>query len=308
MSGPAWRCSSAPSPTSGCAGAPVGRRPSSGCRLPPRRTAAQSRSRSPSRPIAVAVVVAQSQSQSYAGAVSMSADAVPATPATGASALSGDDEHPIGHRHRDVTGGWLRPAVFGAAGGVVSAHQIGLTGLAGLVAGAFSMATGEYTSVASQTELTQAEIEIEKAELKRSPRAEEAELASLYMSRGLDEPLAREVARQLSADHETAWRVHTREELGVDPDDLPRPMTAAWSSFCAFALGALLPLLPYLLGAHSLLPALLLAGLGLFAAGAFVSRFTRRTALSSGARQLLFGAAAAAVTYAIGHLVGGRLG
>src|SRR5664280_2131174 len=302
MSGPAWRCSSAPSPTSGCAGAPVGRRPSSGCRLPPRRTAAQSRSRSPSRPIAVAVVVAQSQSQSYAGAVSMSADAVPATPATGASALSGDDEHPIGHRHRDVTGGWLRPAVFGAtdglvsnfaliagvAGGGVSAHQIGLTGLAGLVAGAFSMATGEYTSVASQTELTQAEIEIEKAELKRSPRAE--------------------VARQLSADHETAWRVHTREELGVDPDDLPRPMTAAWSSFCAFALGALLPLLPYLLGAHSLLPALLLAGLGLFAAGAFVSRFTRRTALSSGARQLLFGAAAAAVTYAIGHLVGGRLG
>ena len=264
----------------------------------------------------------QSQSQSYAGAVSMPADPVPATPATGASALSGDDEHPIGHRHRDVTGGWLRPAVFGAtdglvsnfaliagvAGGGVSAHQIGLTGLAGLVAGAFSMATGEYTSVASQTELTQAEIEIEKAELKRSPRAEEAELASLYLSRGLDEPLAREVARQLSADHETAWRVHTREELGVDPDDLPRPMTAAWSSFCAFALGALLPLLPYLLGAHSLLPALLLAGLGLFAAGAFVSRFTRRTALSSGARQLLFGAAAAAVTYAIGHLVGGRLG
>jgi len=252
----------------------------------------------------------------------MSADPVPATPATGASTLSGDDPHPIGHRHRDVTGGWLRPAVFGAtdglvsnfaliagvAGGGVSAHQIGLTGLAGLVAGAFSMATGEYTSVASQTELTQAEIEIEKAELKRSPRAEEAELASLYLSRGLDEPLAREVARQLSADHETAWRVHTREELGVDPDDLPRPMTAAWSSFCAFALGALLPLLPYLLGAHSLLPALLLAGLGLFAAGAFVSRFTRRTALSSGARQLLFGAAAAAVTYAIGHLVGGRLG
>lgn len=228
----------------------------------------------------------------------------------------------IGHRHRDVTGGWLRPAVFGATDGLVSnfaliagvagggaaPHTIVLTGLAGLVAGAFSMSTGEYISVASQTELTQAEIEIEKAELTRSPRDEEAELASMYMARGLDEPLAREVARQISADPETAWRVHAREELGIDPDDLPSPLTAAWSSFAAFSVGALLPLLPYLLGATSLLPALVLAALGLFAAGAFVARFTGRPVLSTGSRQLVLGGAAAAITYLVGHLVGARLG
>ena len=159
------------------------------------------------------------------------------------------------HEHRDVTGGWLRPAVFGimdglvsntaliagVAGGGVSSTTVVLTGLAGLAAGAFSMATGEYVSVASQSELTQAEIAIEKAEIARVPEAEEAELAAIFHGRGVDLETAREVARQLSVDPEQAWRVHAREELGVDPDDLPSPWLAAGSSFVAFSLGALVP-------------------------------------------------------------------
>ena len=222
------------------------------------------------------------------------------------------------HQHRDVTGGWIRPAVFGitdglvsnaaliagVAGAHVSTHGVILTGLAGLAAGAFSMATGEYVSVASQAEVTRAEIEIEKAEIERVPHAEEAELAAIYVSRGIEPDLAKEVARQLSQDPEQVWRVHAREELGVDPDDLPSPWTAAFSSFVAFALGATLPLLPYVLGAASLSLALGLAAVGLFTAGVLVSRFTARTWYYTGSRQLLLGAAAAGLTYAIGSAVG----
>jgi VIT1/CCC1 family predicted Fe2+/Mn2+ transporter len=179
-----------------------------------------------------------------------------------------------------------------------------LTGLAGLAAGAFSMATGEYTSVASQSELARAEIEIEKAEIARVPQAEEAELAAIYRSRGVDDATARAVARQLSADPEQAWRAHAREELGIDPDDLPSPWTAAGSSFAAFSLGAVVPVLPYLFGATSLLLSVVLAGLALFAAGALVSRFTDRTALYSGTRQLVLGGLAAGITHLIGQAVG----
>jgi VIT1/CCC1 family predicted Fe2+/Mn2+ transporter len=222
------------------------------------------------------------------------------------------------HDHRDVTGGWLRPGVFGmmdglvsntaiisgVAGGGVTGHALVLTGVAGLAAGAFSMATGEYISVASQSELTRAEIEIEKAEIARVPEAEEAELAAIYRSRGVDDATAREVARQLSVDPDQVWRVHAREELGVDPDDLPSPWVASGSSFVAFSLGALVPLLPYLLGARSLALAVILAGVALFLGGALVSRFTNRSALYSGARQLVMGALAAGVTYLVGQAVG----
>ena len=230
------------------------------------------------------------------------------------------------HDHRDVTGGWLRPAVFGVTDGLVSntallagvagglhggtgaSQTLIITGLAGLVAGAFSMATGEYTSVASQTELTRAEIEVEKAEIARVPQAEEAELAAIYRSRGVDEETAAAVARQLSADPEQAWRVHAREELGVDPDDLPSPWVAAGSSFGAFCLGALVPLLPYLFGARSLTVSVVLAGVALFLGGAVVSRFTNRTALYSGTRQLLLGALAAGITHLVGQAVGAGVG
>lgn len=229
-----------------------------------------------------------------------------------------DHQLPDPH-HRDVTGGWLRPAVFGVtdglvsntalivgvAGAHVSPHNVVITGLAGLAAGAFSMATGEYVSVASQAELTRAEIELEKRELERVPQAEQAELASLYVERGLEPELAKEVARQLSRDPEVTWRIHAREELGVDPDDLPSPWVAAGSSFVAFAIGSFLPLLPYLLGATTLPLSLVIAALGLFCSGALVSRFTTRSWWYSGGRQLSLGAAAAAVTFAIGHAYGG---
>ncbi|MFF1794400.1 VIT1/CCC1 transporter family protein [Kitasatospora sp. NPDC058263] len=234
-------------------------------------------------------------------------------------------QHPrvpaVGH-HRDVNGGWLRPAVFGAmdglvsnfalmtgvVGGAASSGTVVITGLAGLAAGACSMAAGEYTSVASQRELVQAEIEAERLELRRNPQGELAELAELYASRGVDPELAREVARQLSADPERTLEVHAREELGVDPNDLPSPWVAAGSSFVCFAVGALLPLLPYLLGATSLLPAVLLATGGLFLCGAVVARVTARTWWFSGLRQLVLGGAAAAVTYLLGMLIGGQVG
>ncbi|MEV0586157.1 VIT1/CCC1 transporter family protein [Nonomuraea sp. NPDC050310] len=226
------------------------------------------------------------------------------------------------HHHRDVTGGWLRPAVFGAMDGLVSnfalisgvvgAGATGtvavVTGLAGLVAGACSMAVGEYTSVASQTELTKAEIENEKAELARNPEGELAELTALYRGRGLDAETSEKVARQLTAEPEVAWRVHVREELGVDPDDLPSPYLAAGSSFAAFAAGAAVPVLPFALGATGLLVAALASVLGLLLAGGIVARLTARPWWAGALRQLVLGAFAAAVTYGIGSAVGASLG
>jgi VIT1/CCC1 family predicted Fe2+/Mn2+ transporter len=226
------------------------------------------------------------------------------------------------HDHQNVQGGWLRPSVFGAMDGLVSnfaliagvagggapSHTVALAGLAGLMGGALSMAWGEYTSVRAQTEAMHAELAIERAEIARRPKAEEAELARIYRKRGLDPQLAHEVARQLSRDAENVWKVHAREELGVDPDSLPSPWTAAWSSFFAFSIGALIPLLPYLVGAKSLLIALVLAAGGLFGVGALIARFTGRRWWYSGLRQLLLGGAVAAVTYGLGHLVGASVG
>ncbi len=229
---------------------------------------------------------------------------------------------PPADHHRDVTGGPLRPAVFGAMDGLVSnfaliagvagsgagPSTVALAGVAGLVAGAFSMAAGEYISVASQTELTRAEIAMEQREIARNPAAEMAELAALYMDRGVEPDVARTVAEQMSANHEQVWRVHAREELGVDPDDLPSPRLAAGSSFAFFTIGALLPLLPYLLGASSLLVSLVLAVIGLFGAGAVTARFTNRGWLYAGLRQLVLGGLAAAVTFGIGSLLGTSIG
>src|SRR5713101_1820862 len=167
------------------------------------------------------------------------------------------EEH--GHQHRDVSGGWLRPAVFGAMDGLVtnasliagvggagvSRHTIVVTGLAGLAAGAFSMATGEYVSVSSQNELVGAEVSKERLELENHPEDERRELAEVFMQRGVDADLADRVARQLSAHPEEALRVHVREELGVDHHELPSPLTAAGASLVTFAVGALIPLIPY---------------------------------------------------------------
>jgi VIT1/CCC1 family predicted Fe2+/Mn2+ transporter len=222
----------------------------------------------------------------------------------------------IHHQHRDVTGGWLRPTVFGAMDGLVSnfaliagvagasasSTQVALAGFAGLVGGAFSMATGEYVSVQSQNESTQAELIVERHELTHNAEAELQELAQMYVERGVEPALAEQVARQLSQNPEQALLIHAQEELGVDPTSLPSPWTAAGSSFVSFSVGAFIPLLPYVAGAKSLLVSAILALVALFAAGALSSRFTSRGWLFAGLRQLILGVFAAAVTFGVGSL------
>ena len=222
------------------------------------------------------------------------------------------------HSHADVSGGRLRAAVFGAMDGLVTntalvagvggggaaPRAIVLAGVASLVAGAISMALGEYTSVKTQNEQLDLEVEKERAELQRNPEGELAELAEMLRVRGVEKSLAREVAVQLSADPETALRLHIVAELGLSPADKPSPRVAAVTSFLTFGFGALLPLLPYLFGVSVLWPALLCGGVGLFVAGALTSRFTPRPWWYAGLRQLLFGAAAAGITYAVGAAIG----
>ncbi|WP_084956539.1 VIT1/CCC1 transporter family protein [Thermoactinospora rubra] len=224
----------------------------------------------------------------------------------------------IHHQHRDVTGGWLRPSVFGAMDGLVSnfaliagvaggtgdTRVIVLAGIAGLAAGAFSMAGGEYVSVASQRELALAELAVERREIERHPEAEQAELAQSYVDKGVEPALAAEVARQLSRNPEQALEVHAQAELGVVPSDLPSPRLAAVSSFLSFAAGALLPLLPYLLGVRSLWVSAVVSCLALFGAGALVSAVTARSWWYSGLRQLLVGVLAAGLTFGLGSLIG----
>jgi vacuolar iron transporter family protein len=222
----------------------------------------------------------------------------------------------IHHQHRDVSGGWLRPTVFGMMDGLVSnfalivgfaggradPSTVALAGLAGLVAGAFSMATGEYVSVQSQNESTTAELVVEQRELQVNAEAELAELAASYVARGVDQDVAEQFAQQISRNPDQALIVHAQEELGVDPTQLPSPRLAAGSSFLSFAVGALIPVLPYLFGATTVLISLALSIVALFLAGVLTAQFTSRGRLYSGCRQLLLGGAAAAVTYAVGVL------
>jgi vacuolar iron transporter family protein len=230
------------------------------------------------------------------------------------------EAHP--HTHADVAGGWLRAAVFGAMDGLVtntalvagvggggaSPHAVVLSGMAGLAAGAISMALGEYTSVTTQNEQLDLEVAKERHELATNPAGELRELADLWEARGLDAPLAQAVAEQLSRDPDQALRVHAVSELGLDPEEKPSPITAAVSSFLTFAVGAVIPLLPFLLGAPLLWLALLCGGVGLVAAGALSARFTPRPWWSAGLRQLAFGAVAAGATYLIGMGIGGGAG
>jgi VIT1/CCC1 family predicted Fe2+/Mn2+ transporter len=223
------------------------------------------------------------------------------------------------HRHRDVSGGWLRPTVFGAVdglvtntsliaglgGGGVSAHVIILTGAAALVAGAFSMGTGEYVSVTNQNELVDAEVATERTMHARFPAAEQAELVDTFIGYGADAETAARMAAAVSADPDTALRVHTREELGVDPFELPSPLFAGISSLVAFSAGALIPLLPYLAGLSVLGAALGVAAVALLTGGIVVGRLTGRPAVRSGLRQLVLGGVAVAVTFTVGSLIGG---
>jgi VIT1/CCC1 family predicted Fe2+/Mn2+ transporter len=223
------------------------------------------------------------------------------------------------HRHRDVSGGWLRPTVFGAVDGVVtnssliaglggggaSAHTVILTGVAALVAGAFSMGTGEYLSVTNQNELVHAEVATERTMHARFPAAEQAELTDTFIGYGADPQTAATMAAAVSQDPDTALRVHTREELGVDPFELPSPIFAGVSSLIAFSAGALIPLLPYLAGLAVLGVALAVAAVALLTGGMVVGKLTGRPLLRSGLRQLALGGVAVAVTFAVGSLFGG---
>ncbi|HWC35137.1 MAG TPA: VIT1/CCC1 transporter family protein [Mycobacteriales bacterium] len=243
-------------------------------------------------------------------------ESMPAVVARSESSSTGSSE--IHHTHRDVSGGWLRPAVFGVMDGLVSngaliagvsaanatTHDVILSGWAGLLAGSFSMAVGEWTSVASQTHLVQAEIDKERLELERSPEAEERELAGLFRRRGLPRDLATRVAAEVSKDPDERWRVHVREELGIDPDSQPSPYVAAGLSFVTFALGALLPLAPFLLGAHSLIWSIVLGALLLLVVGGVVARLTRRPPVVGALRQLALGAVTVAVVFGVGHAIG----
>ncbi|HVH81041.1 MAG TPA: VIT1/CCC1 transporter family protein [Stellaceae bacterium] len=197
--------------------------------------------------------------------------------------------------------------VMGVAGAEINGKTILLTGLAGLIAGACSMAIGEWLSVNSSRELSQRQIDIEADELKTAPEEEKEELVLIYQAKGLDEAQARVLADRLMANKDTALDTLAREELGVDPDELGgSPWAAAGSSFCLFATGAIFPVAPFFfLGGYAAVGAsVLLSGLALMAIGAGTSLFTGRSFAYSAMRQLVGGLAAAAITYGVGKLIG----
>lgn len=227
-----------------------------------------------------------------------------------------DDDSPRGL----TVGGNLRAAVFGVSDGLVSnaslimgvsgalsdTRTILITGAAGLLAGALSMAAGEYVSMRSQRELFQAQIERERERLATRPKEEVDELARLYHSRGLPLDIACRISKALSADEKIALETHAREELGLDPQDLGSPIGAGFSSLISFAIGALVPLLPFLFGAgeRAFALAALLALAGLAIVGAATSRLTGQPMLRGATRLLLVGGGAGAVAYLIGTLLG----
>ena len=217
--------------------------------------------------------------------------------------------------------GTLRAVIFGVSDGLVSnlalvmgvagaaAEQgniVLLTGIAGLLAGAFSMAAGEYVSMQSQRELFERQIALEKAEMEAMPEEELAELTAVFRAKGFNEPEAARIAQRLFEQPDQALDMLVREELGLDPDELGSPLGAAGGSFVAFAIGAAIPVIPFLLasGMGAVVVSLALSLVALFVVGAAVSLLTGRGVLFSGFRQLAIGLGAAVVTYAIGSLIG----
>ena len=222
--------------------------------------------------------------------------------------------------HRNIQGGTARAAVFGVSDGLVSNMAIvlgfaganpgpglvRLAGLAGLIGGAVSMAAGEYVSMTAQAELLERELEMERLELHRRPEAERRELVQIYRSRGVDEATAEQLATALHRDPDLALEAHAREELGIDPSSLGKPVSAAVSSFLCFAVGAVIPLIPYFFteGTAALVTAIVLGAIAALAVGAALARFTGRSVARSASRQLLLSAIPAAITYALGAAVG----
>jgi len=224
------------------------------------------------------------------------------------------------HQHRNISGGGARAAVFGISDGLVSnvslilgmagAHSsagaVRLAGIAGMIGGAFSMAAGEYVSMRAQSELMERELDVERQAILADPEDERRELAALYRSRGLESDLADELSGKMMRDPELALETHAREELGFTPGATGNPIQAAVSSFVMFAVGALVPLLPWLFssGTQALWWSIGLAAVASLAVGAALSFFTGRSLAWSAIRQLLIAGAAATVTYTIGHLIG----
>ncbi|MFW6009797.1 MAG: VIT1/CCC1 transporter family protein, partial [Actinomycetota bacterium] len=223
-------------------------------------------------------------------------------------------------RHRTTAGGSLRAAVFGVNDGLVSnlalimgiaggsgqAEVVLLAGVSGLIAGAGSMAAGEWISVRSQRELYEHEISVERWELQQFPEDERYELELIYRAKGLGDEQAQEVAESIMSDPEVALDTLAREELGLNPEDLGSPWLAAVSSFLAFAFGALVPLAPFVFAAGSgaVVTSAVLSGFALAGVGALLSVFTGRSAVRSGLRMVLIGGGTALLTYLIGTLVG----
>jgi VIT1/CCC1 family predicted Fe2+/Mn2+ transporter len=226
--------------------------------------------------------------------------------------------HDFDHKHADVSGGWLRAATFGAMDGLVTntaliagvgaaagAQAVVLSGVAGLVAGAFSMALGEYTSVTTSNEQIDSEVQVERRAFRANPRGEKAELVMMLMKMGMTRSTATQATEELHRDEKRAVNFHLVQELGVDPSDKPSPRVVALSSFLMFAIGAIIPLIPYLLGFESLWLGLACGGAGLVVAGALAARFTGLPMWRGAARQLALGGIAVAATYLVGHLIGG---
>ena len=226
----------------------------------------------------------------------------------------------VEHHHRDVQGGAFRAAVFGVSDGLVTnvglvlgiagadtaPHFVRLVGLLGLVSGAFSMASGEYVSMKAQSELLERELELEKGELHRHPEAERRELAAIYRKRGVAADVADQLAREMHKDPQTALETHAREELGIDPAQLGAPIQASVSSFVAFAVGALLPIIPWFVGSGdaAVVASVLLGAAAAVVVGALIARLTGRPALRIAARQVLIAAVAAGVGYVLGRAFG----
>lgn len=224
------------------------------------------------------------------------------------------------HHHRDVQGGAARAAVFGVSDGLVSnvglilgvaaaaseSDGVIIAGVAGLLAGAVSMAAGEYVSVKAEAELVERELAIERVSLEKEPEEETEELASIYISRGLDPKQARELAGAVMADPEVALEVHAREELGVNPGSVGDPIGSAGSSFIAFAIGAILPLLPWFFseGRTAILSSVAIGLTAAAGVGATLAHFTERSKTKTALRQALIAAVACAVTWLIGSLLG----
>jgi VIT1/CCC1 family predicted Fe2+/Mn2+ transporter len=229
----------------------------------------------------------------------------------------------IGGRHKSVeAGGNVRAAVFGVNDGLVSnaslimgvagatedLHVVALSGIAGLLAGAFSMAAGEYVSMRSQRELFEYQIALEREELEEYPLEEQEELALIYNARGLSKEQADEVAAELMKDKEQALDTLAREELGLNPADLGSPWGAAWSSFLSFAAGGAVPLLPFLFAKGEVMAAVIvITAIALFLVGSALSLFTGKDAWWSGLRMVLIGAGAGLVTFLVGRLLGSGL-